>query len=125
MEERRSLDRMAIDVSLTCRMPARPQPATIRDISHHGCKIEVPGAPMELGGTALLELPGAMKIKGQIVWTRGKTAGIRFERSLGSSAAVALGLEEAKPLEVAFEPAPQAPGGILRHWFRALTRRFA
>jgi len=126
MVERRTTERMPIDVTLTCRMPARPQRAVVRDVSRHGCKIEVPGAPMELGGTALLELPGMTNVAGQIVWTRGKTAGIRFERALGSSAAVALGLEQAKPVEVMVEIEYPQPGtGILRHWFRRLAGVFS
>jgi hypothetical protein len=124
--ERRTAERTTTDISLTCRMPARPQRATVRVVSHHGCKIEVPGAPLELGGTALLELPGMTNVAGQIVWTRGKTAGIRFERALGSSAAVALGLEQAKPVEVMVEiEYPQQPAGILRHWFRRLAGVFS
>ena len=126
MVERRTAERTTIDVNLTCRMPARPQRAIIRDVSRQGCKIEVPGAPMELGGTALLELPGMMNVTGQIVWTKGKTAGIRFERTLGSSAAVALGLEQAKPVEVMVEiEYPQPGAGILRHWFRRLAGVFS
>jgi hypothetical protein len=107
-------------------MPARPQPATIRDISHHGCRIDVPGAPIEVGGTALLEVPGLAKVAGQVVWVHGRTAGVRFERALGSSAAVALGLEQAKPVEIMPDPvARDASGGILRHWFRRLAGVFS
>ena len=108
-------------------MPARPQPATIRDISHHGCRIDVPGAPIEIGGTALLEVPGVGRSAGQMwLWTHGRTAGVRFERALlGSATAIALGLEQPKPAEVAARvcyrgplggnPAAlvQAPGGRL------------
>jgi hypothetical protein len=115
-----------IEVSLTCRIPARPMRAVIRDVSRHGCRIEVPGAPIELGGTALLELPDAGKIAGSIVWTQGKIAGVRFDRALSGSAAVALGLEQAQPAETiaAIEYAPQ-PAGILRHWFRRLAGCFS
>ena len=70
MAERRSTERAPIDVSLTCRIPARPLRGVIRDVSHQGCRIEVPGAPIELGGTALLELPGAGSVAGRIVWTQ-------------------------------------------------------
>ena len=126
MDERRSADRTVIEVSLTCRIPARPMRAVIRDVSRHGCRIEVPGAPIELGGTALLELPGAGKIAGSIVWTHGKVAGVRFDRALGGSAAVALGLEQAKPAEAApVIEYPQQPAGILRHWFRRLAGCFS
>ena len=106
-------------------MPARPQPATIRDISHHGCRIDVPGAPIEVGGTALLEVPGLAKVSGQIVWTHGRTAGVRFERALGSSAAIALGLEEPKAVEIVIEPVRDPAAGLLRHWFRRLAGVFS
>ena len=126
MEERRSAERATIEVSLTCRMPARPQPATIRDISLHGCRIDVPGAPIEVGGTALLEVPGVAKVSGQVVWTHGRTAGVRFERALGSATAIALGLEQPKPVEVVIEYVMEDRSqGILRHWFRRLAGVFS
>lgn len=117
--ERRAAERSPITVSLTCRMPASPRPATIRDVSRDGCRIEVPGAPMELGATALLELPGAAKISGRIVWVHGRTAGVRFDRALRGPTAVMLGLEQ-PPTEVA-EPEPEPlekPSGLLHHWIR-------
>jgi hypothetical protein len=124
--ERRTAERTPIDVSLTCRIPARPLQATVRDVSHHGCRIEVPGAPIELGGTALIELPGVANVSGQIVWTQGKVAGVRFERALGNAAAIAIGLERPAPIETApeIELAGGTSGGILRHWFRRLTACF-
>jgi hypothetical protein len=126
VDERRFAQRTPIDVKLTCRMPARPQPATMRDVTHHGCRIEVPGAPIELGGTTLIEVPGAGKVTGSVVWTHGREAGVRFERALGSPAAVALGLEQPKPAEAVCEPMPDEPsGGILRHWFRRLAGVFS
>jgi hypothetical protein len=126
VEERRLAQRATIEVKLTCRMPARPQPATLRDISYHGCRIDVPGAPIEVGGTALLEVPGLAKVAGQVVWVHGRTAGVRFERTLGSSAAVAFGLEQAKPAEAVPEMVARDPaGGILSHWFRRLAGVFS
>lgn len=81
---------------------------------------------MELGGTALLELPGMTHVTGQIVWTNGRTAGIRFERALGKAAAVALGLEQPRPVEVMVEiEYPQPGAGMLRHWFRRLAGVFS
>jgi len=125
-DERRSAERTSIDVSLTCRMPASPQRATVRDVSHYGCKIEVPGAPMELGGTALLEVPGVARVSGQIVWTHGKSAGVRFEQALSSSAAVALGLEQPEPVEVTLQiDHAETPAGLFRHWFRRLSACFS
>ena len=83
-------------------------------------------APIELGGTTLIEVPGAGKVTGSVVWTQGRTAGVRFERALGSHVAVALGLEQPKPLEPEPEPEGSQPaGGILRHWFRRLAGVFS
>jgi hypothetical protein len=107
-------------------MPARPQRAIVHDVSRHGCRIEVPGGPIELGGTAQIEVPGTANISGQVVWTKGRVAGVRFERALGGAAAVALGLEQPAPVEAAPEIDFAEPaGGILRHWFRRLTGCFS
>jgi hypothetical protein len=107
-------------------MPAAPQPATIRDISHDGCRIEVPRGTIELGGTAVIEVPGVGSVAGSIVWTQGRVAGVRFERSLASPAAIAFGLEQPKPVEVLPDPVPRdESGGILTHWFRRLSGIFS
>jgi hypothetical protein len=107
-------------------MPAFPRPVTIHDISENGCRLELRGAPLELGGTALLEVPGLPKIAGRIVWSHGNLAGVQFERTLSRHAARALGLDVPDPepaVEESIEPAK--PEGLLRHWFRRLSRRFA
>jgi hypothetical protein len=107
-------------------MPAFPRRVTIHDISESGCKRELRGAPLELGGTALLEVPGVPKIAGHIVWCRGSMAGVQFERPLTRHAAWALGMDAPDPEPVVEEVAePEKTGGLLRHWFRRLTRRFA
>jgi hypothetical protein len=107
-------------------MPASPRAAIVRDISYSGCKLEVPGAPMELGGTALLEVPGAHDVSGRVVWATGKVGGVEFERPLGKPAAIILGLEEPEPEAPPppIEYAPQ-PGGVLSHWFRRLAACFS
>ncbi|MGZ3270007.1 MAG: PilZ domain-containing protein [Croceibacterium sp.] len=126
MDERRSAERLTIEVSLTCRMPARPLRSVVRDISHHGCRIEVSAGQIELGGTALLELPGVGHVSGRVVWIHGKAAGVRFDRALGRPAAVALGLEEPKPVEASpVSEIAMPPQGILHHWFRRLTACFS
>ncbi len=106
-------------------MPAFPRSVTIHDVSESGCRLEQRGAPIELGGTAMIELPGVRSIAGRIVWQHGNVAGVEFERPLSKAAAVAFGILEPEPLQVVFESAPEKPKGILRHWFRQLTRRFA
>jgi hypothetical protein len=122
--ERRREERNETNVLLTCRVPARPCRAIMHDLSHTGCRIELPDANVELGGTALLDLPGAGSTTGHVVWTRGNIAGIEFHRRLAGAAAVALGLDE-PPEPVA--PEPEEPiiepnlRGLLQHWIRRLT----
>ena len=125
--ERRVEDRIETSVLLMCRVPARPSRAIMHDVSHEGCRLELPQANAELGGTALLDLPGAAQFPGSVVWVRGPHVGIRFHRRLRGAVAVALGLEEPEPEPVA-EPEPvQGPRteGLLRHWIRRLTGRRA
>jgi hypothetical protein len=114
-------------MNVTCRMPASPRPAIVRDISYSGCKLEVPGAAVELGGTALLEVPGTKSVSGRVVWAAGKMGGVQFERPLGTPAAIVFGLEEA-PVEEAPVPVaefqPQRGRG-LSHWFRRLANCFS
>ena len=123
--ERRREERIETDVHLTCRVPARPCRATMHDLSHTGCRLEFREASIELGGTALIDLPGAGQVAGRIVWIRGNRAGIQFLRRLGKTAAIALGLEQPEPEP---QPDPDADngsnfGGLLRHWIRRLTGR--
>lgn len=121
--ERRRYERAETSVLLTCRVPARPCRAIMHDLSHTGCRIELPDANVELGGTALLDLPGAGRASGYVVWTRGHAAGIQFDHPLSGTTAIALGLDEPP------EPEPEPPAepnlrGILRHWIRRLTGSF-
>ena len=100
--ERRVKDRTETSVQLTCRAPARPCRAIMHDVSHTGCRLEVPEGNLELGGTALIDLPGAVQVTGRVMWVRGNQAGIRFDRPLRGPAAMALGLPETET--VAAEP---------------------
>jgi hypothetical protein len=100
----------------------------VHDISYTGCQLEVAGPPIELGGTALIEVPGAQCVSGRVVWTRGKIGGVEFERPLASPAAVVFGLEEAEPEEPEPEypdSPPQQQGRGLSHWIRRLAARFS
>jgi len=125
--ERRRDERTETSVLLTCRVPARPCRAILHDLSHTGCRIELPDGNVELGGTALLDLPAAGQVTGRVVWVRGDVAGIEFLRRLSGATSIALGLDEppepvvAEPEEPIVEPNLR---GLLRHWMRRLTGSF-
>jgi hypothetical protein len=122
--ERRVAERVDVAVHLICRVPARPYSATVLDASHDGCRVDFRDAPVEVGGTAILEIPGAARVDGQIVWTRDNLAGIRFSHRLAGVASAALGLEPAEaPPDASKDAEPEAAptlGGMLRHWMRRL-----
>jgi hypothetical protein len=126
--ERRRDERNVTNVLLTCRVPARPCRAIMHDLSHTGCRLELPDANVERGSTALLELPGAGRASGHIVWTSGNVVGIEFYHRLRGAAAIALGLDEPEPEPAAPEPDERTDEsllrGILRHWIRRLTASF-
>ena len=122
--ERRLDERIETDVHLTCRVPARPCRAMMHDLSHTGCRLEFRDASVELGATALIDLPGA-QVAGRIVWIRGAVAGIQFDRRLGKAVSVALGLEDPEPVVEEETPSESKVGGLLRHWMRRLANRFS
>ena len=122
--ERRLDERIETDVHLTCRVPARPCRAMMHDLSHTGCRLEFRDASVELGATALIDLPGA-QVAGRIVWIRGAVAGIQFDRRLGKAVSVALGLEDPEPVVEEETPSESKVGGLLRHWMRRLSDRFS
>ena len=124
--ERRAAERTQVTLNMTCRMPAFPRRVTIHDVSQSGCKLELRGAPLEKGGTTLLEVPGcSARIAGRIVWNHGNVAGVEFEHPLSRAAAIAFGLIQPDPEPVVMEVVQDKPRGLLRHWFRQMARRFA
>ena len=122
--ERRLDERIETDVHLTCRVPARPCRAMMHDLSHTGCRLEFRDASVELGATALIDLPGA-QVAGRIVWIRGAVAGIQFDRRLGKGVSIALGLDEPEPVVEEETPTESKVGGLLRPWMRRLSDRFS
>lgn len=121
--ERRSSERIAADFATTCRVPATPHRAKIVDVSHHGCRIELPDAPKPIGATVHFELGPRTRVSGQIVWATAGAAGVRFHRALATPAAIQLGLEQPPVQEVTIEPPSRETASIptvLRHWVRRL-----
>ena len=124
--ERRGGERRETNIPLACRLPATPVKGVMRDVSIGGCRVHLPESVIvEEGATALVDLPGALRWPGRIVWTRHNVIGVRFQRLLSGPPAVQLGLE-APPPEPEPEIAPVDTGvGLLRHWFRRLTGAFS
>jgi hypothetical protein len=123
--ERRRDERVQTCVNAACRIPARPMGAKVHDASRGGLRIEVNGTRIEVGSTAIVELPALAPVSGQVVWSHGTQAGIRLSRPLVGAAAVALGVDMPAPVE----PEPIAAnedrnaGTRLQHWFSRLLKR--
>ncbi len=122
--DRRRSPRLGTTVHLLCRIPATPCSAVVRDVSQSGCRLEIKGSQPVLGGTAMLEVPGARAIACQVVWVALPMVGLQFERPLARQTAIALGLEQPDPEPVQeLEAMPEEQGLrlILQHWMRRLT----
>jgi hypothetical protein len=68
--------------------------ARVHDASRDGLRIEIRGSLIEVGSTAVVELPKMSGMTGQVVWSRGSQVGIRLSRPLTSAAAIALVIED-------------------------------
>ena len=122
--ERRRDDRKETNLHVTCRVPARPRRAFMHDLSHTGCRLEFGERDVEKGGTVLVEPPGVPQIPGQVVWTDGYQAGVKFDQWLASSASVALGLDQPEPeAETKDMAEDERRYGLLRHLRRRLGSR--
>ena len=117
--ERRSTDRIAMNVKASARVPATPHRVTVLDMSHSGCRVSFDHANIPSGSTVHLDLKPASSVTGQVVWVNAGAAGIQFHRRLRSDLAVDMGIEE--------PPAPKAPkpvdeatpiAEVLSHWVR-------
>jgi hypothetical protein len=127
--ERRFTDRVPTEVGVSCRVPASPERATLVDLSRSGCRLEFARHNIDAGATVNLDFRTGKPVGGQVVWTDGAHAGVRFHSSLPRLVAIEFGLEqrEAQPegfeLDIALDAQPPA-GGLLRHWMRRLGDAF-
>lgn len=129
--ERRYSDRLPTEVGLSCRVPASPERATLVDLSRSGCRLEFARRNVDQGATVNLDFRIGKPVGGQVVWTDGAHAGVRFHSALPKPVAVEFGLEpcalEAQDpdSEAIAADAQPAAEGLLRHWVRRLTDAFA
>lgn len=125
--ERRRRERIAADISLTCRVPAQPIKARLLDLSHNGCRVELARGRTEPGASIVLEMPNGDTVQGQVMWSTAKEAGVRFAKSLRPQTAIMLGLDDGQTIVVAAQPEPASDSeskGVLHHWYRNLIKVF-
>lgn len=124
--DRRTGERVELDVRLSARVPASPVAARILDLSHVGCRVALSNLHLEPGATITLEIANGDRVSGEVVWSRASEAGVRFHRRLKSGTAVTLGIEQAPEPVAPIEPEPQqAEGGLISHWYRRLSGAFS
>ena len=121
--ERRSNERIPLNLKAICRVPATPQRVTVLDMSHSGCRVSFDLANVPSGSTVHLDLNPAHSVTGQVVWVSSRGAGIQFHRRLNRSIAVDVGLEQAPAAEVQApaEYVPEERSG-LPHWIRRVFK---
>jgi hypothetical protein len=128
--ERRYTDRVPTEVGVSCRVPASPEQAMLIDLSQSGCRLEFARRGVDQGATVNLDFQVGKPIGGQVVWTDGAYAGVRFHTALPKPVAVEFGLEHCAldagtPDHDLPEPEAQvAAKGLLGHWVRRLTDAF-
>jgi len=64
----------------TLKTAGRALCVTLRNLSSDGARVEGDQLPIE--GTDLLFRKGELAVAGRIIWSRGRQAGIQFERKL-------------------------------------------
>ena len=124
--ERRFTDRVPTEVGVSCRVPASPERAMLMDLSRSGCRLEFGRHNIGAGATVNLDFRTGKPVGGEVVWTDGAHAGVRFHRALPKPVAIEFGLEQPEP-EPEPELASEAEGrveGLLRHWIRRVTGAF-
>ncbi|MGV3555440.1 MAG: PilZ domain-containing protein [Croceibacterium sp.] len=129
--ERRFTDRVPTEVGVACRVPASPERALLVDLSRSGCRLEFGRHNIDAGATVNLDFRTGKPVGGEVVWTDGAFAGVRFHSSLPKPIAIEFGLEPADLQSPQCDDAqlesgrPADSGGLLRHWVRRLTDVFA
>lgn len=119
--ERRASERVATNIATSCRVPATPHRATILDLSHAGCRMQVRDLSVPLGATVHFDFGPNSRVSGQVVWVDAAAAGVRFHSPLRSGIAVQLGIEQARPRETTVAGVEVEPASLplaLRHWVR-------
>lgn len=121
--ERRASERIPTNIATSCRVPATAHRATILDLSHGGCRVQIRDFAVPLGATLHFDFGPASRVSGQVVWVGAAASGVRFHSPLRSALAIQLGVEQPSTVEVTVEPEevqPAALPDVLRHWVRRL-----
>ena len=116
--ERRTSTRVPTRLKRTCRVPATPQEILVLDISSTGCRAKLTNCAIP-GSTIHVDLAPGVRFSGEVVWSSGQLAGIRFDRRLTTRQAIELGVQlgPAAPVASSCATTPRERGG-LQHWVR-------
>jgi hypothetical protein len=82
--QNRSARRSHLLMAATLEVSGRAINVKLRNLSADGAQVEGDQLPVE--GTSLLFRKGEMAVPGQVIWTKGKQAGIRFAQKLETQA---------------------------------------
>ena len=124
--ERRDNPRIETALAATCRVPASPHSATVRDISPTGCRVTFQQHfNIPEGSTIHVDFGLGRVVSGRVVRSSVMQCGVRFERRLPTRLAIELGLMEG-PVRIALTPREETeklypePAQKLPHWVRRI-----
>lgn len=100
--ERRSKYRALTNVVIRCRVPASPEQATIQNMTTDGCMISTLNRSLQRGATILLHLTDSCHATGRVVWTDGKSTGIKLETRVPSSVVEAFERDHTDAIGISF-----------------------
>ena len=129
--DRRDNLRIETALSVTCRVPASPQSATVRDISATGCRVTFrQHFNIPEGSTIHVDFGLGRVVSGRAVRSTVMVCGVRFDRRLPTRLAIELGLTEG-PVQIVHSPREEIkrlhpePVQTLPHWLRRIIGKAA
>ena len=81
--ERRSEDRLLIEMPGTCRIGSgRRTPARVTELSIHGCRLSAGGRMLTPQSYVMVKLDNRDFLEARVAWTDRDTAGLNWTRAL-------------------------------------------
>jgi hypothetical protein len=107
--QRRTKERLPVEATVNCRIPATPIASRINNISSDGCMAEITGASLQMGGTVLLELLEGWHVLGHVLWCEPTSYGIKFEQPRDRLVIAPMAADPAAPVDSTISASPRAP----------------